>query len=126
MIYNVSMRRQMSASTWPPGSPPVISNGVESAAVSFNYPTSGALTDAPAFTQRSKNAISSPTSVYSYSTSTDTVAQTLTFTITRPDSTTVLLTRSTNASSPANGRITQIGAQERHCFVRQDCVDVCK
>jgi RHS repeat-associated protein len=31
----------------------------------------------------------------------------MTFTITRPDSTSVLLTRSTNASSPANGRLVQ-------------------
>jgi RHS repeat-associated protein len=45
--------------------------------------------------------------VYGYSTSTNTIAQTMTFTITRPDATTVLLTRSTNASSPVNGRLVQ-------------------
>jgi hypothetical protein len=103
MIYNYSVRRQMSIS----GS--VISDGVESAAVSFNYPTAGStvLTDAPAFTQRTESAVNSQTAVYSYSTSTDSIAQTMTFTITRPDSTTVGLTRSTNASSPANGRVVQ-------------------
>jgi RHS repeat-associated protein len=84
-----------------------VPDGVESAAVSFNYPISGVLTDAPAFTQRTETAVNSPTSIYTYSSSTDTVAQTMTFTITRPDSTTVQLTRSTNASSPANGRVVQ-------------------
>jgi RHS repeat-associated protein len=107
MVSSVSVRRQMTVSTWPPGSPPSIGDGVESAAVSFNYPASGSLTDCPAFTQRTDTAVNSPTSVYSYSTSTNTIAQTMTFTITRPDSTTVLLTRSTNTSSPANGRLVQ-------------------
>ena len=106
-INSVSVRRQMTSSSWPPGSPPVIGDGVESAAVSFNYPASGSLTDCPAFTQRTDTAVNSPQSVYGYSTGTDTGAQTMTFTITRPDGTTVLLTRSTNASSPANGRLVQ-------------------
>ena len=103
MVSSMSVRRQMTST----GSPPVIGNGVESAAVSFNYPASGSLTDCPAFTQRTDTAVNSPTSVYGYSTSTDAGAQTMTFTITRPDSTTALLTRSTNASSPANGRVVQ-------------------
>ncbi|MEK6407970.1 MAG: hypothetical protein AABN34_13495 [Acidobacteriota bacterium] len=107
MISSVSARRQMSSSTWPPGSPPSITDGVESAAVSFNYPASGPLSDAPAFTQRTETAVNGPSAVYSYSTSTDTTAQTMTFTIARPDSTTLALTRSTNASSPANGRVVQ-------------------
>ncbi|MEK6410603.1 MAG: hypothetical protein AABN34_27065, partial [Acidobacteriota bacterium] len=48
-----------------------------------------------------------PSATYTYSTSTDTTAQTMSFTIARPDSTTLALTRSTNASSPANGRVVQ-------------------
>lgn len=105
VVSSVSVRRQMTSSSWPPGSPPVISNGIESAAVSFNYPASGSLTDCPAFTQRTDTAVNSTTSVYGYSTSTDTIAQTMTFTITRPDSTTMLLTRSTDVSLPKNGRL---------------------
>ena len=107
VVTSMSMRRQMTASTWPPGSPPSITDGVESASITFNYPASGSLTDCPSFTQRTDTAVNSPVGVYSYSTSTDTIAQEMTFTITQPDSTTVLLTRSTNASLPANGRLVQ-------------------
>src|SRR5205823_11367455 len=42
-IYNVSTRRQMSINQ-----SGVISDGLESNSVSFNYPQSGTLTDAPA------------------------------------------------------------------------------
>ncbi|HYP26433.1 MAG TPA: RHS repeat-associated core domain-containing protein [Blastocatellia bacterium] len=99
MVHTYSMRRQMTTT----------SDGVDSATVAFNYPTSGgtALTDAPAFTQRTESAVSSPTSTFTYSTGTDSVAQTKTFTITRPDSTAILLTRSTDASSLAKGRLVQ-------------------
>jgi RHS repeat-associated protein len=107
VITSVSARRQMTSTSWPPGSPPAITDGVESAAVSFNYPASGTLTDAPAFTQRTETAVNSPTSVYNYSTSTDGTLQTMTFAIARPDSTTLEITRSTNAASPANGRVIQ-------------------
>ena len=107
MVTSVSARRQMTASSWPPGSPPSITDGVESASVAFNYPASGPLSDVPAFTQRTETAVNSPSAVCSYSASTDGAAQTMTFTITRPDSTTMLLTRSTNASSPANGKVVQ-------------------
>jgi hypothetical protein len=107
MASSVSVRRQMGLAFPPQQNPPVITDGVESSAVSFNYPTSGSLTDAPAFTQRTQTAVNSSTDVYGYSTSTDTGAQTMTFTITRPDSTQLLLTRSTNASSPANRRVVQ-------------------
>ena len=103
VVSAISVRRQM-ALGWPP---PNINDGVESAAVTFNYPASGTLTDCPAFTQRTDTAVNSPQSVYGYSTSTDGGAQTMTFTITRPDSTTLSLTRSTNVSSPANGRLVQ-------------------
>ncbi|MFY9608376.1 MAG: RHS repeat-associated core domain-containing protein [Blastocatellia bacterium] len=102
MIHSVSARRQMSIN----GSG-VISDGVETANVTFNYPISGVLTDAPAFTQRTETAVNSPSGVFSYSTSINTLLQTMAFTITRPDSTTLALTRSTNASSPAKGRLTQ-------------------
>jgi RHS repeat-associated protein len=103
MIYNASMRRQMSIDT-----NGVISDGVESAKTEFNYPTAGSttLTDAPAFTQRTETpGGTTGSSTYTYSTSDDTVAQTRTFTITRPDSTTLLLTRSTNSATPAGGRL---------------------
>lgn len=104
MVYNYSVRRQMSLGTWPPDT---ILDGVESSNVSLDYPTSAGtvLTDAPAFSQRTETAVNSPTSVYNYSSSTDSGAQTMTFTITRPDATTVQLTRSTNTSSIANGRL---------------------
>jgi hypothetical protein len=74
----------------------VIGGGVESAGVSFNYPTLGTtqLTDAPAFTQRTESAAGSPTAIYTYSTTTDAGAQTKTFSVTRPDSSTLNLTRS--------------------------------
>jgi YD repeat-containing protein len=103
MAYNISMRRQMTIS----GS--VISDGVESATVALNYQTGStpALTDAPAFSQRTENATNAPTAVYSYATTTDGVAQTKTFTITRPDSSTQSLARSTNASSIASGLLVQ-------------------
>ncbi|MEK6302452.1 MAG: RHS repeat-associated core domain-containing protein [Acidobacteriota bacterium] len=107
VITSVSARRQMTSTSWPPGNPPSITDGVETATVSFNYPTSGTLSDAPAFTQRTETAVNSPTAVSNYSTSTNGFLQTMTFTITRPDSTTVELTRSTNGSSPANGRLIQ-------------------
>jgi len=108
MIYNVSVRRQMGIN-WPPSNPPTISDRTETASVAFNYPTSGStqLTDVPTFTQRTENATNAPQSVYTYSTSTDGFNQTKTFTITQPDSTTVELTRSTNAASVANGLLTQ-------------------
>jgi YD repeat-containing protein len=56
MIYNYSVRRGMSSS-----------DGTESASVNFNYPTvASSLTDAPSFTQRVENAVSAPTSTYTY------------------------------------------------------------
>jgi RHS repeat-associated protein len=107
MVSSVSVRRQMGASAWPPGSPPVITDGVESDAVTFNYPGSGSLSDCPAFSQWTNTAINSPTSIYSFTTSTDSVAQTMTFTVTQPDSSTLFLTRSTNPTIPAAGRLVQ-------------------
>src|SRR6266404_2106150 len=104
MIYNLSARRQMTID----GSG-IISDGVESASVSFNYPTVGstALTDSPAFTQRTETATGSPSSTYTYSSTTDKVALTTTFTVGRPDSSTLNLTRSIDSSSIANGLLTQ-------------------
>jgi len=104
MIYNVSNRRQMTID-----GNGVISDGVESASVALNYPTSGStvLSGAPAFTQRTESGTNSPTSVYTYSSTEDIVALTKTFTVTRPDSSTLNLTRSTNAASAANGLLVQ-------------------
>lgn len=98
MIYNASLRRQMSIDQFG-----AISNGVESATTSFNYPTSGGtvLTDAPAFSQRTE----SPGGTYSYNTNTG--SQTIIFTITRPDASQMLLTRSTNTGSTDNGLLVQ-------------------
>src|SRR5436305_1770053 len=60
-ITGVSGRRQMSI-----GCPNTIPDGVESNNVSFNYPTAGPLTDAPAFSQRTETAVNAPTSTYTY------------------------------------------------------------
>jgi len=102
MIYNVSARRQMTVD-----GNGVISDGVESASVSFNYPISGstALTDSPAFTQRTETVSGGNTGVFSYSIIPG--FQTTTYSVLRPDSSTLLLTRSTNASSVSNGLLTQ-------------------
>src|SRR5262249_54830399 len=96
MAYNVSLRRSMNM----PGG-----NGSESASMTFNLspPGSNAPNDAPAFRQYS----ASPGGTYSISSSTTTGNQTLTCPITRPDSSSLLLTRSTNTSSVANGLLTQ-------------------
>jgi RHS repeat-associated protein len=109
MIYNISARRGMTSSTWPAGNPPAITDGVESASIAFNYPTSSQtlLSDVPAFTQRTETAVNSPQSQYSYTPPADPNAQSLTFTIARPDSTTLLLTRLNNSASPGNGLLTQ-------------------
>lgn len=89
MIYNVSGRRQMTIN----GSG-VISDGIESNSVNFNYQTGStpALTNAPTFNQRTENATSAPQATYSYSNSPG--FQTKTFTTTRPDTSTLNLTRS--------------------------------
>jgi RHS repeat-associated protein len=112
MIYNVSVHRQMAFNQWPV-TPVGIQDGVESASIVFNYPISGStqVTDVPAFTQRTENATNAPQSVYSYATSTNGLAQTKTFTITQPDTTTVSLTRSTNTSSVANGLLVESEAK---------------
>ena len=100
MVYNVSLRRQMSIDQ-----NGVISDGTESASMNYNYPTLGStsLSDAPAFTQR----VESPGGTYSYSTSVDSVAQTQTFAIARPDASTFSLIRSTNSAAIANGLLVQ-------------------
>ena len=99
MAYNYSLRRQATY---------VRQQGLERAATSFTYPTTASsLTDAPSFSQRTETATNSPASVYSYATSTDAGAQTMTLTDTRPDNSQLLLTKSTNTSSVANGRLVQ-------------------
>lgn len=98
MAYNFSARRAMSSTSG------TISSGNESAATSFNYPTTASsLTDAPSFTQRSETATSSPSSTFSYSSSTGSLTKT--YIIIRPDSSKIELTRSTDSSSVANGRL---------------------
>ena len=106
MVYNVSSRRQMSID-----GNGVISDGVESASVAFNYATAGstALSDAPAFTQRTESASGSPTGTYNYSTTTDGVAQTMTFSVARPDGSQFWMIRDTNPSHLANGLVLQSG-----------------
>lgn len=104
MIYNVSMRKQMTIDQ--NGN---ITDGTEKAYVSFNYPTGpSSLTDAPAFTQRTEYpaASSGGTAVYSYSTG-GTPGTNKTFTITRPDSSTVTLTRSDVSGAVDFGLLTQ-------------------
>jgi YD repeat-containing protein len=98
MIYNTSLRRQMSID-----GNGVISDGVDCASMNYNYPTAGAtsLVDAPAFTQRTET----PGGTFNYSTSSG--SQTLIFSVARPDSTTLLLTRSTNGAAFDNGLLTQ-------------------
>lgn len=103
MIYNLSARRQMTID-----GNGVITDGVEGASVSFNYPVSGAiaLTDAPAFSQRTETLSGGSTGVFSYSSAPG--FQTTTYIVTRPDSSTVSLIRSTNGSSVSNGLFTQM------------------
>lgn len=103
VVSTISGRRQMGAN----GNPPVISDGIESNNVTFNYPTSGPISDAPAFTTRSESATNAPTANYAYSNNTNGFAQTKTFTITQPDNSTLNLTRSTNVTLVANGLLTQ-------------------
>ena len=75
--------------------------------MNFNYQTAStpALTNAPTFTQRTENATNANQVTYSYSNSPG--FQTKTYTITRPDLSTLNLTRSTNTLSVANGLLTQ-------------------
>jgi RHS repeat-associated protein len=110
MIYSVSMRRQMSFNVWPV-QPVGIQSGVESASVAFNYPTTSqtALTDVPAFTQRTESALNSPTAVYSYLASTDSIAQTMTFQVSRPDSSLLWMMRDTNPTHTSKGLVLQCG-----------------
>jgi RHS repeat-associated protein len=98
VVTSLSGRRQMSI-----GYSNTIQDGVESNNASFNYPTTGPLSDAPAFTQRSESAVNAPPATYTYASSTNGLTQEKTFTITQPDNSTLNLTRSTNASSVAYG-----------------------
>jgi RHS repeat-associated protein len=102
MIYNVSNRRQMTINGGG-----VIGDGLESNSVAFNYQTGStpALSNAPAFTQRTETATNASPATYSYTNGPG--FETKTFTTTRPDNSTLNLTRSTNTSSVANGLLTQ-------------------
>ncbi|HLG14570.1 MAG TPA: hypothetical protein VJH03_08725 [Blastocatellia bacterium] len=104
MIYTVSMRKQMTIDQ-----NGAITDGTEKAYVTFNYPTTASsLTDAPAFTQRTEfpAATAGGTAVYSYATG-GTPGTNKTFTITRPDSSTVILTRSDVSGAVDFGLLTQ-------------------
>ncbi|HEY6334123.1 MAG TPA: RHS repeat-associated core domain-containing protein [Blastocatellia bacterium] len=93
MVDTVSINRQMNGS-----------NGVQSASAGFNFPSgSTQITSAPAFTEYTE----SPGGTYTYSTSTNSSAETITFSIARPDGSTLQLTRSTNASAAAYGLMTE-------------------
>src|SRR5262249_12896088 len=81
MAYNVSKRRQMSVDQ-----NGVISDGVESAHATFNYPlTASSLSDAPAFTQRSESPGSANPFVYSTLAPNTVGPNTQTFVVTPPD-----------------------------------------
>jgi RHS repeat-associated protein len=103
MISGVSLRRQMSVDFF--GN---LLNGLESASVSFLYqqsPTPGA---PPVLTQRTETAVNAPTAVYNYSPPDSTyLPNALTFAITRPEGSTLYLSRSTDTTSPANGLLVQ-------------------
>lgn len=107
MIYSYSVRKDMQFS----GSPtPTIQDGTESANVTFNYPTAStpAITGPPRFTQRTETALNSPAGTFTYATNTDdAINQTRTFVITRPDSSTLLLTRSIDGTIAAGGLLVQ-------------------
>ncbi|MGH9761541.1 MAG: hypothetical protein ACREAC_11990, partial [Blastocatellia bacterium] len=77
----------------------IVRGGTVQASATFNY-TSGSN---PTLTGWSE----SPGGSYSITSSTNTSAKTITFTITRPDSSTLNLTRSTDTTSVANGLMTQ-------------------
>lgn len=86
MVYTLSGRRQMTID-----GNGVISDGVESAGVSFNYPTSGStpLTNVPAFTQRTESLSGGSTGVFGYSTTPG--FGTTTYNVAQPDSSTLSL-----------------------------------
>lgn len=98
MIYNTSLRRQMSIN-----GNGVINDGIDCASMNYNYPTAGttSLSDAPSFTQRTET----PGGTFNYSTAPG--SQIMTFNVARPDSSTLLLTRSTNGAATDNGLLTQ-------------------
>src|SRR5262249_48675619 len=94
MITKASLRKSMSYNS----GTGLISDGTEKAYVSNDYPAlSSSLNDAPKFTQWTQfpAASSGGSATWSFTSSTGT--GTKTYTITNPDSTTLLLTRSTNA-----------------------------
>ncbi|MBI3650389.1 MAG: RHS repeat protein, partial [Acidobacteria bacterium] len=93
MAYKATLRKDMTIDV-----NGVIADGIQKAGIEYNYPTAAAsLTDAPSFSQRVESALNAPTSTYTYSSSTG--AGTKTFTITRPDSSKLLLTRSTTGAT---------------------------
>jgi RHS repeat-associated protein len=109
MVYQVSERRQMSIDQ-----NGVISDGLENTHATFNYPlTASSLTDAPVFTQRTESPGSTNPFVYSTLAPNTMGPNTLTFVVTPPDASSnasypvQYLTRSTDSTNPANGRLVQ-------------------
>src|SRR5262249_54960930 len=102
MIYKVSMRKQMTIDQ-----NGVISDGTEKGYVSYNYPTTASsLTDAPSFTARTEFPAGGGSAVYSYAAG-GTPGTNKTITITRPDSSTLTLTRSDVSGAVHYGLLTQ-------------------
>ncbi|MEK6299507.1 MAG: RHS repeat-associated core domain-containing protein [Acidobacteriota bacterium] len=104
MITTTSLRRAM---TYNSGTG-AISDGTEKAYVTFNYPTTASsLTDAPSFSQwtQSPAATSGGTATTSFALNPG-FGSTKSYSITNPDSSTMILTRST-ATGTANGLLTQ-------------------
>jgi RHS repeat-associated protein len=103
MVSTVSMRKGM---TYNSGTG-AISDGTEKAYVTFNYPTSASsLTDAPSFSQWTQfpAATTGGTATTSFTSSSG--SGVLNYTITNPDSSTIILSRST-VSGTDNGLVTQ-------------------
>jgi RHS repeat-associated protein len=110
VIYSVSQRRQMSIDQ----NGVISSDGLENSHATFNYPlTASSLTDAPAFTQRTESPGSANPFVYSTLAPNTMGPNTLTFVVTPPDAATnasypvQYLTRSTDSTNSANGRLVQ-------------------
>jgi RHS repeat-associated protein len=106
-IYNVSRRRQMSINQ-----SGVISDGLESNSVAFNYQTAStpALTDAPSFTQRTENAANAPQSVYAYG-RWDGQGYSV-FIITQPDGTRQTIARNDPATAVSGGLLYYVQPQK--------------
>jgi RHS repeat-associated protein len=104
MITTTSLRKDMSYNS----GTGAITDGTEKAYCSFNYPTTASsLTDAPSFSQWTQYPAATSGGTATYSFTSGAGFNTKTYTITNPDSSTVILTRSTAGGTTANGLLTQ-------------------